>query len=705
MKTSSEKSSASNKGHSASNQPFFAKAENAGFFAAANPAPAIQLKMEVSQPGDAFEQEADKMADKVVRTPTPPMPEKDKPQRPPDSKLEQKEKIQRKANSGTSATGTSVQSAIQNKTSGGQTLSGDVRSFMEPRFGADFSDVRVHHDAESASLNNQLNARAFTYQNHVFFSQGQYQPGSSEGKRLLAHELTHTLQQGQGSPAAQRLIQRAAPDGTDTSKLDALIARVGAECDAFGTYKKRPLDGRSMPGMGKSIQLAVSRWDGGPTQPWMKGYVREKMGPLRTKLLNEMIGMSGSGWPDYETLFDASFQNPGHKYTMNLKASKTIKEKAIEKLVPIATISYANAFGWAWHRDYTLAAVEINAGISAKNKGKKVKPGGGISPGFLSLDIKGTASAKPTPIRYSGGNDFTGPVTVLKTSAKAHLGPAGGAVPGLTAVVFHGTAFGDVSFPFISPLDGSVSGKDKDAGVDVSIGMGVGKSVGMDETTVTPPPELKEAKQLAKSFREWEAIIGPFETGKALVSPVAAKTLDQLHTTAYGFKTKELDPQAKDLRDQSVDPDKNFQLDFEVVGMASRSWAAARSNAARLKQNELLSQRRASAVETEIHNRFANVHEVHKTGAGAHVVGPSEEGSPSQMLDDAEAQKLYEKKREEAMQIKNPDERRMVLKGIEANYGPNSDQQEARRVYVFCRWEGFMIMKTLVPVPPPSPKK
>ena len=60
-------------------------------------------------------------------------------------------------------------------------------------------------------MNNQLSARAFTYQNHIFFSRGQFQPGSSEGKHLLAHELTHTIQQGQAvqrSPQVSTTAQR-----------------------------------------------------------------------------------------------------------------------------------------------------------------------------------------------------------------------------------------------------------------------------------------------------------------------------------------------------------------------------------------------------------------------------------------------------------------------------------------------------------------
>jgi hypothetical protein len=258
MKTSSEKSSTtSGTRHSAASQPFFGPAGSAGFFAAVAPAPAVQFKMTVNKPGDKFEQEADRMAEKVVRMPAPPTPARDdklqrqaadksdekiqKAARPdeqiqkaalpeekiqkaalPEEKIRKKDddklqkapapvdKLQRKGSDATPTIGSGVQSAIRNQSGGGQPLSSDVRSYMEPRFGADFGNVRVHHDAESASLNNQLSARAFTYQNHVFFSRDQYQPGSSEGKQLLAHELTHTIQQGHA-------VQRSPQVSTTTS--------------------------------------------------------------------------------------------------------------------------------------------------------------------------------------------------------------------------------------------------------------------------------------------------------------------------------------------------------------------------------------------------------------------------------------------------------------------------------------------------------
>jgi hypothetical protein len=66
---------------------------------------------------------------------------------------------------------------------------------MEPAFGADFSGVRVHSDSKAHGLNQSLQARAFTTGQDIFFRGGEYNPGSSAGKELVAHELTHVVQQ------------------------------------------------------------------------------------------------------------------------------------------------------------------------------------------------------------------------------------------------------------------------------------------------------------------------------------------------------------------------------------------------------------------------------------------------------------------------------------------------------------------------------
>ena len=89
---------------------------------------------------------------------------------------------------------------------GGQTLGAEVRKFMEPRFGASFGGVRIHTDDTAAHLSQQMQARAFTVGNQIFFGSGQFRPDSSEGRELIAHELTHTLQQGAATqqPSIQR---------------------------------------------------------------------------------------------------------------------------------------------------------------------------------------------------------------------------------------------------------------------------------------------------------------------------------------------------------------------------------------------------------------------------------------------------------------------------------------------------------------------
>ena len=92
---------------------------------------------------------------------------------------------------------------------GGQPLSLEARRFMEPRFGHDFGAVRIHSDRTAGDLARQLQACAFTSGNRIFFAPGEFQPDRTRGKRLLAHELTHVVQQSMGGRGVRRQIQRA----------------------------------------------------------------------------------------------------------------------------------------------------------------------------------------------------------------------------------------------------------------------------------------------------------------------------------------------------------------------------------------------------------------------------------------------------------------------------------------------------------------
>jgi len=96
---------------------------------------------------------------------------------------------------------------------------------METRFGADFSQVQIHADQHAAALSRSLSARAFTYGPHIYFGAGEYQPDTHEGKRVLAHELTHVLQQGAGQ--ARLPIQRLVTADDGASGMQT-IQRLGA---------------------------------------------------------------------------------------------------------------------------------------------------------------------------------------------------------------------------------------------------------------------------------------------------------------------------------------------------------------------------------------------------------------------------------------------------------------------------------------------
>lgn len=97
-----------------------------------------------------------------------------------------------------------VESYLRSSRGSGEALSPSVRAHLEPRFGADFGGVRVHTDSTAARVSQALGAHAFTYGRDIYFADGQYNPQSASGRWLLAHELTHTVQQtGARRPAVQ----------------------------------------------------------------------------------------------------------------------------------------------------------------------------------------------------------------------------------------------------------------------------------------------------------------------------------------------------------------------------------------------------------------------------------------------------------------------------------------------------------------------
>jgi hypothetical protein len=157
----------------------------------------IQKKLSIGVTEDPLESEADSMADAIMH-----MPDKNFIQR----KISQcnEEELQRKPlapliQRKESLAGTLASDATSNQMylskGNGSGIDSNTQTFMQSRFGADFSDVKIHAGNDSIQMNRELNAKAFTVGNDIYFNEGQYNPDSIEGLHLLAHELTHTIQQ------------------------------------------------------------------------------------------------------------------------------------------------------------------------------------------------------------------------------------------------------------------------------------------------------------------------------------------------------------------------------------------------------------------------------------------------------------------------------------------------------------------------------
>jgi len=166
----------------------------------------LQAKLAINQPGDVYEQEADKIAEQVMAAPINP-----------DAGAAAR-RIQRL--SGQSAGQMTEPASVETVLAGpGRPLEPALRQDMEQHFGHDFASVRVHTGAAAARSAQDVNAHAYTVGRNIVFAEGRYRPATDQGRGLLAHELVHTIQQCRGAaPAIQR---RRRPDETRKSPNEA----------------------------------------------------------------------------------------------------------------------------------------------------------------------------------------------------------------------------------------------------------------------------------------------------------------------------------------------------------------------------------------------------------------------------------------------------------------------------------------------------
>ena len=197
----------------------------------------LQAKLTVGAPNDHFEQEADRVADRVMRMPNPAAARSGMDATPHSAMSIQRkcsacedEALQRKPDGSHSETpSTGLDSVAATLRQSGRPLDAGTRNYFEPRFGADFSNVRIHTDTNAAASARSVNALAYTVGRDVVFNSGQYAPHRDAGKRLLAHELTHVVQQSGGLQRATPMTNSIGvdtPDDTFEREADAVAEQI-----------------------------------------------------------------------------------------------------------------------------------------------------------------------------------------------------------------------------------------------------------------------------------------------------------------------------------------------------------------------------------------------------------------------------------------------------------------------------------------------
>jgi hypothetical protein len=236
----------------------------------------VQPKLVVGAPGDKYEQEADSMAVRVMSMTEATNPtaiqhseagEEDSVQRQPladsitpliqrqseeEEDIQTKPSVQQAGRDGGVQASSSIENTLASQKGGGSPLDENVRSFMEPRFGNDFSSVRIHTGSNAVSMNKELHAQAFTHGSDVYFNEGKYNPGSNEGKQLLAHELTHVVQQ-MGAKQLQRK-----PLTKERSNKETLQAKISPASGAAIQLKESPGSAQEDP----AFQAVVNKTKG-----------------------------------------------------------------------------------------------------------------------------------------------------------------------------------------------------------------------------------------------------------------------------------------------------------------------------------------------------------------------------------------------------------------------------------------------------------
>ena len=260
----------------------------------------IQTKLKISSPGDFDEQEADRVADQIMTTPEPVL------QRScatcagdesscPECEAEEEPLVQRTAIPG--SVQHSADESFVNNLGAGRPLDVATRAFFEPRFGHNFSEVRVHTSDRAAESASAVEALSYTVGQDVVFAHGQYAPETSGGRKLLAHELTHVLQQrGAGYRLQRQAKDNCAPN--ERSSIEQAFLRADRDLGTvIDLMKTRPLS----DAVKNAMWLAFRDDSVGAAD-----HVSERLSFLKKHLSGAYFSCVNSSHPDYTRKCSAS---------------------------------------------------------------------------------------------------------------------------------------------------------------------------------------------------------------------------------------------------------------------------------------------------------------------------------------------------------------------------------------------------------------
>ncbi|WP_298892641.1 DUF4157 domain-containing protein [uncultured Psychroserpens sp.] len=398
-----------------SETPFFSKESKTPFF---NKGATVQTKLTIGQPNDKYEKEADTMADAVVNNSSKPdiqnkeisniqreslaTPQEDEklgtaeqrieedkliqekpevqrleePEEDMVNKLDEEEgkinkkegeeeegKLQTKSNTTHSQIASNqVSNKIKRKSGQGRRMPKKTKTEMEASFGTDFSDVNIHTDDEAIHMNKELGAQAFTHGKDVYFNSGKYNPDSSEGKHLLAHELTHVVQQNgkeKTRDEAKNSIQPKphAPNLEDKTNY------------AFDTYRitKDDLSDPEIKG-----RIEALNWNG-------LIHYRDKVSDSEVKLYIQNIIDS---YTSHEVALGYKIQDP--PFTKMINGLKVVvladKSDATIGQGGVTRYSFPDKINWVTHpKTKEVTSIDFDYAITIQSNYKQIRDREGVS--------------------------------------------------------------------------------------------------------------------------------------------------------------------------------------------------------------------------------------------------------------------------------------------------------------------------------------